>query len=139
MNIARWFSYTRFVERELIRERRKHERECERWETERLRLEAERQRLENVVFLRHGVNAPHPHLAGKSHQESRPVIPRAIGPIGDFGLTARNATLREEQEFAKDRAAREVPPAPELSAEAQERIRKSAENKGVPLKGENVA
>jgi hypothetical protein len=134
VNIARWFSYTRFLERELVRARRKHEREREQWNEE-------RQRLENVVFLSHGVNAPNPqHLRTRS-ETTRRSVPVAVGPLGHFGVAARNAALEEERQRQIDEESRRVPtPAPaSLPAETQDRIRKAAEDTGLPLRESDVA
>lgn len=137
MNIARWFSYTRLLERTLIKERRRFERERAadraQWETERRELEESRERIENVVFLAHGVNIPHRHLASvprTTDPNAKPAIPRAIGPIGQFGLAARNAFVVEME---NQRVSAEVhhDPSQELSEEARERIRRAAEEKGL--------
>jgi hypothetical protein len=141
MNIARWFSYTRLLERSLIKERLRHERERKedraQWETERQQLEDARARIENVVFQAHGVNTPHPHLSRvptNGDHVSKPPIPRAIGPIGQFGLAARNAFIEQD---AENRLGNEVrrDPSNELSAEEQERIRKAAAERGIVAPG----
>lgn len=124
MNIARWFSYTRLLERELIRARRETERNRSQWETDRQRLEDERQRIENVVFQSSGVAPPHRHLMPNPPRDTRTSIPRAVGP---FGVAARNARLEQEQ----DAEVTTVPKVPELSAETQERVKQAAVNKGL--------
>lgn len=127
MNIARWFSYTRLLERELIRARRENERNHSQWETDRQRLEDERQRVENVVFQSSGVAPPHRHLMPTPARNTRPSIPRAVGP---FGVAARNARL-EEQQDAEVSSVVHAPELPELSAETQERVKRAAVNKGL--------
>lgn len=144
MNIARWFSYTRLLERDLIKERHRHERERTEdrthWETERRELEEARQRIENVVFLAHGVSQPHRNLTSvpRANTNARPPIPRAIGPIGDFGLAARNAQLLEDEQRRVDNEVQRDP-SQELSEEAQERIRKAAKDKGLLSKEDGAA
>jgi hypothetical protein len=146
MNIARWFSYTRLLERSLIKERRQRERERAadraQWDTERRELEASRERVENVVFLAHGVNPPHHNPASVPNKENsdRVSIPRAIGPIGQFGLHARNESLRADQERRTGEEVRRDT-SKDLPLEAQERIRQAAEEKGLisPENGAAVA
>ena len=127
MNIARWFSYTRLVERELVRARRENERNRSQWDTERQQLENERRRIENVVFQSNGVAPPHRHLMPSPPRDNKS-IPRAVGP---FGIAARNARLEEDRAVDADAAVRESPPAPELSPEEQERVTKAAVSRGL--------
>jgi hypothetical protein len=126
MNIARWFSYTRLLERELARARLALRHERSQWETERIRLEEERQRIENSAFLAQGLTPPHRHLltSPSAGNSNKPRIPRAVGP---FGVAARNAQFEADQERRIDETVR----APVLPAEDAERITKAAEEKGL--------
>lgn len=128
-------SYTRFLERELIRARRRHEQELATaradWKEERAQLIADRQQIENAVLLSKGVNAPYRDSARK-HDDARR-IPPAVGPIGPFGVHARNAGLEEERQVEVAEESRRVPPPPHIDSEKEQQLRLAARAKSIPL------
>jgi hypothetical protein len=125
INFARWFSYTRLLERELVRERRARQSDHSQFDQERLAWQQERHRLENAAFASHGVTPPHRHLIEPSNRNSsKQPIPRAVGP---FDLAARNAALDQRQLEQIDKTVR----APVLPDDAQDRIREAAEKVGL--------